>query len=204
MTPRDLRPQQELFEAQTHWFHVFKTMIDSGDVAKMGPHAATTYLVIKAHTNYATGHSFPQLETIAAKAGISLAQVKREIKTLEQLGYITKSRVGRRNEYRLREKVEIIGDNGRPAAVATWDYLPSTVKHAVADLKHVLITGDLAGAKVVHIERLQLNVNHLHDNATNFNIQEFISSLENLPPELGNRIKAAYIASKQSVERNAL
>ncbi|WP_296649918.1 helix-turn-helix domain-containing protein [Paraburkholderia sp.] len=188
-------PQQELFEAQTQWFHVFKAMIDSGDVAKMGPHAATTYLVIKAHTNYTTGRAFPALETIAAKAGISLAQVKRELKTLGEHGYITKSKVGRHNEYRLREKVEIVGEDGRPAAVATWDYLPSTVKHAVADLHNVLVTGDLAGAKVVHIERLQLNVNHLHDNATNFNIQQFIADLENLPPDIRDKIKSAYQAS---------
>ena len=43
-------PQQELFKAETAWFHIFKTMIDSGDVARMGPYAVTVYLVIKSHT----------------------------------------------------------------------------------------------------------------------------------------------------------
>lgn len=149
-------PQKELFKAETAWFHVFKTMIDNGDVAKMGPYAVTVYLVIKSHTNFATGRAFPALETIAEKSGVSLAQVKRELKTLEKLGYITTEKKGRSNLYTLREKIEIRDDAGRPSAVATWDYLPSSVSEAVADLKNVLWTGD--SARVVHIERLTVNV----------------------------------------------
>jgi DNA-binding transcriptional MocR family regulator len=150
------KPQTELFEAQTTWFHIFKNMIDSGDVAKMGPHACTVYLVIKAHTNYATGLSFPAIETIAEKSGISERQVKRELLQLEEMGYITKEKKGRSNSYTLREKIEIKDEQGRPSAVATWDYLPSSVAAAVADLKNVLVTGDTA--KIVHIERLTVNV----------------------------------------------
>ena len=70
--------QNELFSAETTWFHIFRTMIANGDMAKMGPHAFATYCVIKAHTNFSTGRSFPSLELIAEKTGISLAQVKRE------------------------------------------------------------------------------------------------------------------------------
>jgi DNA-binding transcriptional MocR family regulator len=146
----------ELFEAQTTWFHVFKNMIDNGDVASMGPHACTVYLVIKAHTNYSTGLSFPAIETISEKSGISVAQVKRELIKLESLGYITKEKKGRSNSYTLREKIEIKDEQGRPSAVATWDYLPSSVSAAVADLKNVLVSGDTA--KIVHIERLTVNV----------------------------------------------
>ncbi|WP_197531842.1 helix-turn-helix domain-containing protein [Aromatoleum aromaticum] len=188
--------QPDLFEAQTQWFHLFKAMIDSGDLARIPGSAVKVYLVIKAHTNYQTGCAFPKLETIATKSGISLAQVKREINVLEKYGYITKTRVGRRNEYRLREKVEIRADDGRPAAVATWDYLPSTVQRAVADLKNVLVSGDLGGARVVHIERLQVNVNHLHDNAVNFNVQEFMANLDQLPEELRNKLTACWSASR--------
>ena len=151
-------PQKELFEAQTTWFHVFKSMIDSGDLARMGPYAATVYLVIKAHTNYATGRAFPAIETIAEKSGISTAQIKRELKTLEALGYISKEKKGRSNHYTLREKIEIKDEAGRPSAVATWDYLPASVSEAVADLKNVIVTGDPKAAQVVHIERLTVNV----------------------------------------------
>lgn len=150
--------QQEMFKAETQWFHLFKAMIESGDAAKMGPYAFTVYAVIKAHANFETGNAFPAIETIAAKSGISVPQVKRELKTLEACGYLTKKRQGRSNVYTLREKVEITDEQGRPTAMATWDYLPGGVKHAVADLKNVLLTGDVGAARMVHIERLTVNV----------------------------------------------
>jgi DNA-binding transcriptional ArsR family regulator len=149
--------QNELFNAETTWFHIFRTMIANGD---MGPHAFATYCVIKAHTNFSTGRSFPSLELIAEKTGISLAQVKRELKTLESMDYLTKEKKGRSNLYQLREKVEIQDAHGRPQAVATWDYLPSGVQAAIADLKNVMVTGDLGGARIVHIERLVVNMNN--------------------------------------------
>lgn len=158
--------QQELFQAETTWFHIFKTMIDNGDAAKMGGTTFLVYSVIKAHTNYSTGRSFPAHETIAEKSGISVEQVKRCINKLIDMDYITKSKVGRNNVYTLREKVQVIDEHGRPAAVAIWDYLPSGVKAAMADLKNVLMSGDLAGAKIVHIERLQINIG---DHNTNIN-----------------------------------
>ena len=86
----------ETLQAETSWLHVFRAMIDSGDVARMGTHAVTCYLVIKSYTNWSTGKSFPAIETIAEKSGISLAQVKRPLKTLEEHGYVTKTKAGRR------------------------------------------------------------------------------------------------------------
>ena len=189
--------QPELFEAETQWFHVFKAMIDSGELAKMDGSTVKVYLVVKAHTNFSTGRAFPALDTITEKAGLSLSQVQRCLKQLEQHGYISKEKKGRSNVYTLREKIQIEDGTGRPAAVATWDYLPSSVQQAVADLKNVLVTGDLAGAKVVHIERLQVNVTHLHDNAVNFNVQQFMADLEKLPPAYADKIRAAFEASQR-------
>ena len=100
----------------------------------------------------------------------------------------------------LREKVEITDDSGRPAATATWDYLPGGVKDAVADLKNVLVTGELGNAKVVHIERLQINVNHLYDNAVNYNVQQFMADLDKLPRELRDKVVKAWEASKKKGE----
>lgn len=144
--------------AETTWFHVFRAMIEGGDVARMGPHAFAVYCVVKAHTNFQTGSSFPGVELIAEKSGVSVRQVKRELKTLQALGYLGVKKVGRSNHYALREKVEVMDEAGRPAAVATWDYLPAGVGAAVAELKHVLMSGDLGGARVVNIERLTVNV----------------------------------------------
>lgn len=188
----------DLFKAETTWFHIFKSMIDNGDMAKLPGLAVKVYLVIKAHTNFATGRAFPSLETIAEKAGISLAQVKRELNTLQGYGYITKEKVGRNNIYTLREKVEITDEMGRPTAVATWDYLPGGVKDAVADLKNVLVNGDLAGAKLIQIERLQVNINHIHDNAVNINVQQFLADLDKLPEGLREKVKTAWENSQKN------
>lgn len=174
--------QGELFKAETTWFHVFKDMIDNGDMAKIDGSAIKCYLVIKSHTNFSTGRAFPALETIADAAGLSESQVKRSIKQLEDFGYITKKKEGRKNTYTLREKVQVTDENGRPAAVATWDYLPGSVRDAVADLKNVVMTGDLAGAKIVHIERMQVNVqvHHGSGNAIQFNVDD----LKKLPKDM--------------------
>ena len=59
----------ENLSAELAWFHVFKAMIDDGEVAKIGASAFTTYCVIKSHTNFATGVAFPSIETISKKSG---------------------------------------------------------------------------------------------------------------------------------------
>ena len=164
------KPQQELFQAQTTWFHIFKAMIDNGDVAKLGPYAVTVYLVIKSYTNFSTGRAFPSVETIAEKSGISAPQVKRCLVILENTGYITREKKGRSNVYTLREKVEFTDKDGRPAAVATWDYLPSTIEAARAELRNFQMTGQNDG-KIVNIERAIFNI-QIGNNSrqTNFNM----------------------------------
>lgn len=172
--------QAELFSADTTWFHVFKDMIDCGDLAKLDGSAIKIYLVVKAHTNFTTGRSFPPVEMIAEKTGLSERQVIRSVQELEKFGYITKTRVGRHNVYTLREKVTLKDDAGSTQAVATWDYIPSGVREAMADLKHVMITGDLAGAKIVTIQNLTVNI-LTGANARQINISQ--SEFDKLPKD---------------------
>ena len=173
--------QGELFKAETTWFHVFKDMIDNGDMAKIDGSAIKCYLVIKSHTNFSTGRSFPAIETIMEAAGLSESQVIRCIKQLEEFGYVTKRKEGRKNAYTLREKVQVTDEQGRPTAVATWDYIPGSVRDAVADLKNVLVTGDIGGARIVHIEKLHVN---LQVNHAGGNIQFNLDDLKKLPKEM--------------------
>ena len=144
--------------AELAWFHVFKAMIDDGEVAKIGASAFTTYCVIKSHTNFATGVAFPSIETISKKSGISERQVRRDLLMLEENGLLTKEKQWKKNVYTLREKILITDETGKPAGQATWDYLPDAVRGTVADLKNVLMTGQFADAKIVMIENLQVNV----------------------------------------------
>jgi DNA-binding MarR family transcriptional regulator len=184
MAATEEEKQFELFQAETVWFHVFKSMIESGDVAKMGPYAFTVYAVIKAHTNFKSGLAFPGIPTIIEKSGISKAQVHRALDVLEENGYITREKTGRSNRYTLREKIGISDEKGRPIADATWDYVPDGVKGAVAELKHVMMTGDFAGAKIISIENLTVNFNQFNDHAMQINVQNLLENMEKLSPEL--------------------
>jgi DNA-binding transcriptional ArsR family regulator len=171
--------QGSLF-ADPSWFHVFKDMIDSGEITKMGTQAFAVYAVIKRYSHHTSGEAFPSIELIAEKVGIVPRQVMRELKTLEEMGYLTKHKVGRRNNYVLREKVTIRDTAGEAYAVASWDYVPQGVTEAVKDLKNVLVAGDLSGARIVQIQHLTVNV--ARDNATQIIFNQTV--FEKLPLEL--------------------
>lgn len=193
--------QLPLLEAQTTWFHIFKSMVDSGDIAKMGPYATTVYMVIKAYTNWKTGKSWPGLELIVEKTGISLAQVKRSLKVLEENGYISREKVGRHNKYTLREKVSVMdgsGEDKRPVAEATWDYLPSTVKAAVAELQNFVVTGKEDGLTVIHIEHLTMNLQQVFDKATG-NQNNLNSPVDWSQVPDSHPVKQALLAAKKTL-----
>jgi hypothetical protein len=182
--------QIELFKAETTWFHVFKSMIDSGDLAKLSGSAVKVYLVVKSYTNFSTGQSFPAIETVAEKTGLSERQVLRCLDELEVAQYINKSKTGRNNLYTLREKIEIKTSGGIPKAVATWDYLPDSVREAVADLRHVMVTGDFNGAKIVNIQNLHVQINQVSgENNTQIQVSdETLQKISEKNPELLERL----------------
>lgn len=183
----------ELFKAETTWFHVFKDMIDNGDMATLDGSTIKVYLVIKSYTNFSTGRAFPAHDLIASKAGLSERQVIRCLLELEQAQYITKEKVGRHNVYTLREKVSIKDSEGRPQAVATWDYIPNSVKDAMAELKHAVITGDMVGGRIIHIENLVLNV-MTGDNSTQVNING--ADFDKLPVNIKEKLAGLRTALK--------
>ena len=44
-------------------------------------------------------------------------------------------------------------------------------------------------------------MNNLYDNATNFNVQQFMADLEKLPPAYADKIRAAFEASQKHKTR---
>ncbi|MDD3816318.1 MAG: helix-turn-helix domain-containing protein [Desulfocapsaceae bacterium] len=148
---------EEIFKAETTWFHIFRAMIVNGDIAKIGAYALTVYIVIKGYTDFNTGQAFPSLEFICKKSGISDKQVRRSLEILEEHGYISKQKIGRNNIYTLREKIEMSDTTGRPVAIATWDYIPNCINAARAELKNFLMTGKSCG-QIVHIDTINMNI----------------------------------------------
>ncbi|ANW51318.1 helix-turn-helix domain-containing protein [Burkholderia pseudomallei] len=167
----------ELVKADTMWFHVFRSMVDSGDLARMKGSSLKVYLIIKAHVNLHTGVGGPGIETISAKADLSIAQVKRAVAELESLGYIAKSRRGRANEYRVRETIQIRDQSGKPTGVASWEYVPAAVRDTVSDLNSVLDSQDIRSARIVQIERLQVNINQVGPGSVVVNVQDALAQI---------------------------
>ncbi len=159
---------QEALKADTSFFSVFRELIENGTLAELGVYSWAVYTVIKSYAGYRTGEAFPSIETIAIKSGISQEQVKRSLKQLEIKGLITKRKEGRRNIYALTEIVTLHGQDNQAVAKASFAYVPYEIKETLAELRDVLLTGDLKGSKTIHIERLQVNIfnSTAHDNAT--------------------------------------
>lgn len=163
--------QLGMFDANQNWFRMMQDMIFSGEAAKIGPYGFMVYSVIKAHASLGTGESFPGIPLIAKEGGISEPQVKRELTRLEDMGYLTREKDGRHNRYQLRERINIKDNAGNVTAVGWWDYVPLGMQAALKDLKNVALTGDLAGAKVINIQHMTVNVNAGDGNQVNFNAE---------------------------------
>jgi len=135
--------QQELFQAETSWFHMFKEIIRSKTWANMTPIAKSLYPVIKSFVNWKTGCSFPSVDTLVEYSGLSKPSVFKGLNELEELGYIrTVKNPGKKTQYTLIEKFQI-GDSatGDTVASASFDYLPSIVTDAMIELKNYVSKG---------------------------------------------------------------
>lgn len=179
--------QGDLFQAETSWFHVFRAMIESGDLAKMEGSDIKVYLCVKSYTNFSTGRAFPLIETIMKGTGLSDKQVRRCLVRLAEMGYIVKEKKGRKNFYRLREKVSINSEAGRPIATASWDYLPNAVKDAVSELKNMLVSGVLKDGQFINIENLTININK--GNQLNINASDTLQELKKTNPSLAEKLE---------------
>jgi DNA-binding GntR family transcriptional regulator len=148
--------QQELFEADATWFHVFKELIKSKTWARMSAPAKALYPTIKSFTNWKTGSSFPSVETMEEYSGLSRPSIFKALKELEDLGYVRgEKRAGRPTVYTLVEKIEIQDSEGRPVASASFDYLPSIINDTMVELRNYVAKGMTDDGKLqfIHVDR---------------------------------------------------
>lgn len=154
--------QQELFQTDVSWFHMFKELIKTKTWATMSLAAKALYPTIKAFTNWKDGRSFPSLDTLEEYSGLSRASVIKALAELEALGYIqSDKRAGKKTVYKLIEKFEIQGTDGRPIASASFDYLPGIVQDATVELKNYVAKGMSANGQLQHIHIDKFVIEHL-------------------------------------------
>lgn len=152
MTKAKDAEQQELFQADVSWFHMFKELIKTKTWAKMSAPAKALYPTIKAFTNWKDGRSFPSIDTLEEYSGLARASVIKALVELEGLGYITSTKApGKKTIYKLIEKFEIQGPDGRPVASASFDYLPGIIQDATVELKNYVAKGMAADGTLQHI-----------------------------------------------------
>ncbi|MEI7609268.1 MAG: helix-turn-helix domain-containing protein [Rhodospirillaceae bacterium] len=153
--------QGELFKASTTWFHVLQEMINGGACAALGPHAVTVYLVIKCHANFHSGIAFPSTAVIAEKAGVCRRKVIQSLRKLQDAGFLTIERRGRRNYYRLKERIEIVGSDGASTALATLDYRPALLQTFIDNLNGQIACGRLetVPGRVVIVKSVNVQIN---------------------------------------------
>lgn len=176
------------FKPETGWFHVFRSLVESGALASMDGSTIKVYLVIKTHTNVESGIAGPLgQDVIAKKAGVHPSSVKRAIAQLEALGFLSKSRRGKACEYRFQEKWRLHDEDGAHAGMASWTYLPALVK---------AISNDLRAGRVppsVQIERLQVNINQVGAGGVVINVQDGMDvqqALLKMSPEMRRKMEA--------------
>ena len=170
ITMKKQNDQQELFQTEVSWFHMFKEMIRSKTWAKMSPVSKSLYPTIKSFSNWQTGSTFPSIDTLEEYSGLSRPSVMKGLKELEDLGYIrSKKTPGRPTLYTLIEKFDIKDGEGIPVASASFDYLPSLLGDAMVELKNYVakgMTGD-GQLQLIHVDRFvieNLTVVSGHDN----------------------------------------
>ena len=70
-------------------------------------------------------------------------------------------KMGRNNQYVLREKLairDLFGDN---VAEASWDYIPTMVSNTLDELKHYINTRLPVNGQIIQIENLLININNV-------------------------------------------
>jgi hypothetical protein len=172
--------------ADTRWFHMLRAMVSSGDLATLSGMAVKVYLAIKAATDLETGIAEPDLQGLAQQTGASTRQVLRALQELEQVGYLTHTHHGRKNQYRILEKLRIDDAQGTPAGQAMWEYIPGAMQEAMREVHKVVKSEVLDGTPVVFIT---LQVNIAQDQATVINMQECLDKIKD--PDLRAAIMGA-------------
>lgn len=185
-------------KADATWFHVFRSMYESGQVKEMGPSAFTLYGAIKSHIHFSKGNAFPSFTRLQELTGMSTATISKNLKILERQELLTAQRKkGSSTIYRLRESIPISTEDGQ-VANASWDYAPAAISKATHELKNFLTTG-INDGQTIHINVLNIQINLAENNRiNNMGLEE--KPINEIIPE-GKDSKLRDIA-RRAVEKN--
>ncbi len=119
-----------------------RDMFTSGLAASIGVNAFAVWHAIKSHANYETGKCWPGIRRLMELTGIASASVQGAIKSLEQAHLLRVTRLGKKNIYVARERMDVrVGK--RVICTIVVDYVPNTMRERLALLKEAALQGDM-------------------------------------------------------------
>ena len=119
-----------------------RDMFTSGLAASIGVNAFAVWHAIKSHANYQTGKSWPGIRRLMELTGIASASVQAAIKSLEQAHLLRVTRLGKKNIYVARERMDVrVGK--RVICTIVVDYIPISMRERLAKLKDAALSGDM-------------------------------------------------------------
>lgn len=143
----------------TEFTHVFRAMMDSGAIAAMSGSALKVYIIIKILSGFDDGKTTASSVQIGEKTGLSRAQVTRGIKELKKQGLLFSERFGRRNTYRIIEKIPAIHRSGIPEAMTEIHYSKRSIQKLVGSLRSQIVE-KMKGMTINGDINIQINFNH--------------------------------------------
>lgn len=124
-----------------------RDMFTSGLAATIGSDAFAVWHAIKSHANYETGKCWPGIRRLIELTGAANLTVQRAIKTLEAAHLLRVTRLGKKNIYVARERMDVRIGNRIICTVAV-DYIPATMRERLAKLKLAALSGDMTSEDV--------------------------------------------------------
>jgi len=184
--------------ADATWFHVFRSMFESGQAKSLGASAFMIYCAIKSHVHFSKGNAFPSFTRLQELTGLSRTTISKSMKALEEAEFLlSEKKPGASNVYRLREAIPVVTDDGQ-VATASWDYAPAAISRATNELKNFLATG-LNDSQIIHINVLNIQVNLAENNRINNMGLEEKPVEEIIPDGASTRLRDI---ARRAVEKN--
>ncbi len=153
----------DLFGADVTWFHLFRSMIQSGQIAELGTSVFAVYCVVKSHSNFQTGTSFVSVSRIGELTGLGKRAVLNCMAKLKEKNLIHVEKIGRQNYYRINEHLPVVDSNKNQVGTFSFEYQPTKIVQIKQELEQFLRHGIPQNARVT-ININQAEVIHIQNN----------------------------------------
>lgn len=156
------------------WSKFLRSIIHSGDLAKMSGSAVKVYVALKFRANSKTGVISCSAERIALDCGMSEKSARRALSELIEIGYVLRSqRPGLTNEFRMVEKFTLRKD-GHKVGSASFAYAGESVDRSIEELRRILASEQPTSSDRVQVSmhvtnNVNISIEHLNINGCDLN-----------------------------------